>query len=135
MKKPRGGGIFLALDSVSAQFFSSLEIPSISPALFLAAPLVFTDSWVMVTVSKGITLETSFKTLIVKSSVMSEHFSQLQTISDQDLQRSSGGAEILQNERTPNLQSSRISRRLTHPNPTLGVSNLFLHSPEFAGFQ
>ena len=62
---------------------------------------------------------------------MINQFSQLQTVSDQELQLSSGGAEIQQNLAATNHQLSRISRRLSHS--PLELTNLFLGPPEFAG--
>ena len=62
---------------------------------------------------------------------MTNQFSQLQTVSDQELELSSGGAEIQQNLATAYPQLSRIRRRLSHS--PLELSNLFLGPPEFAG--
>ena len=62
---------------------------------------------------------------------MTNQFSQLQTVSDQELQLSSGGAELQHNLATANPQLSRIRRRLSHS--PLELTNLFLGPPEFAG--
>ena len=62
---------------------------------------------------------------------MTNQFSQLHTVSNQEIQLSSGGAEIQENLAATNPQLSRIRRRLSHS--PLELSNLFLGPPEFAG--
>lgn len=62
---------------------------------------------------------------------MTNQFSQLQTVSDQELQLSSGGAELQQNLAATNPRLLRIRRRLSHS--PLELTNLFLGPPEFAG--
>ena len=62
---------------------------------------------------------------------MTNQLSQLQTVRDQELQLSSGGAELKQNLAATNPRLLRIRRRLAHS--PLELTNLFLGPPEFAG--
>ena len=62
---------------------------------------------------------------------MTTQFSKLQTVSDQELQLSSGGTELQQNLAATNPQLLYIRRRLAHS--PLELTNLFLGPPEFAG--
>ena len=63
---------------------------------------------------------------------MTNQFSQLQTVSNQELQLSSGGAEIQQNLAATNPQLSRI-RRLSHSPLELAIS--FLVPPNLQAFE
>jgi len=117
------------MNSVTAGLYSALAIPQLSPDFPLTAPLVLPEEWVMVNVSKGddpsgINQHSSFR-----SQSMTNQFSELETIADDELQATNGGVtvppvSIPSFPLTPNSSVPSAFRGQSSGTPGLGDSNL-----------